>query len=131
MFDDGETPSKDPDYVFCPAAHGKQILHLFTKHFCQHPLFLEKDGKWTVQQIHNNAVHEMYSFCQARGLREVWGYMWACSTSPSISRLQTTMNVENFWLQLKHNHLHHVPRPRLDHLVWVLIYKVTPAYIAR
>ena len=85
----------------------------------------------------------MYSFCKVRGLREVWGYMWsswyspkmwclwARSTSPRISRLRTTMAVENFWRQLKHNYLHNVARPRLDHLVWILINRVTPAYIAR
>ena len=56
--------------------------------------------------------------------------LWARSTSPYISRLRTTMNVENFWRQLKHDHLHHVAQPRLDHLVWILIYKVTPAYFA-
>ena len=27
--------------------------------------------------------------------------------------------------------LHHVARPRLDHLVWILINKVTPEYFAR
>lgn len=41
------------------------------------------------------------------------------------------MNVENFWRQLKHDYLHHVAQPRLDTLVWILINKVTPAYIAR
>lgn len=41
------------------------------------------------------------------------------------------MGVENFWQQLKHNYLHHVARPQLDHLVWILIYKVTPSYFAR
>lgn len=41
------------------------------------------------------------------------------------------MNVENFWRQLKHDYLHHVARPRLDTLVWFLIYKVTPSYFAR
>lgn len=143
MFDDGETTSKDPQYVFCPAPHRKQILRLFTKHFCQHPLFTEKDGNLTGQEIRTNAVHEMYNFCRVRGLCEVWGYMWACwyspkmwklwarSKSPYISRLRTTMNVENFWRQLKHDHLHHVSRPRLDHLVWIMIHKITPAYVAR
>lgn len=143
MFENGELPSKDPEYVFCQAAHRKQILHLFTKHFCQHTDFWEWDGKQSAQDIRDNAVHEMYTFCRIRGLREVWGYMWACwyspkmwrlwarSTSPYISRLRTTMNVENFWRQLKHDHLHHVTRPRLDQLVWILIHKVTPAYIAR
>ncbi|KAJ6565083.1 hypothetical protein B0H10DRAFT_2360483, partial [Mycena sp. CBHHK59/15] len=85
----------------------------------------------------------MYGFCRKRGLREVWGYFWTTwyapkrwklwvrSTSPYISRLRTTMNVENFWRQLKHNFLHNHVRPRLDHLVWILITNVTPAYLAR
>ena len=143
MFEADEVTSKDPNYVFCPAPHRKQLLHLFTKHFCQHPLFAERDGKWTKDKIRLEAVHDMYRFCYTRGLREVWGYMWECwyspkmwclwarSTSPYISRLRTTMNVENFWRQLKHDYLYRIARPRLDHLVWVLIHKVTPAYIAR
>ncbi|KAJ7038885.1 hypothetical protein C8F04DRAFT_881509, partial [Mycena alexandri] len=85
----------------------------------------------------------MYRFCHQRGLREVWGYLWtswyaplrwklwARSTSPYVSRLRTTMNVENFWRQLKHGFLHNYVRPRLDLLVWVLVTKVTPAYLAR
>lgn len=77
------------------------------------------------------------------GLREVWGYLWtswyapkvwklwARSTSPYVSRLRTTMGTENFWRQLKHNYLHHTLRPRLDHLVWILLNKVTPEHLAR
>ncbi|KAI9508959.1 hypothetical protein F5148DRAFT_979030, partial [Russula earlei] len=42
----------------------------------------------------------------------------------------TTMGTENFWKQLKHNHLHHMLQPHLDLLVWILITKVTPEYIA-
>ncbi|CAA7270392.1 unnamed protein product [Cyclocybe aegerita] len=48
-----------------------------------------------------------------------------------ILRLRTTMSVENFWKQLKHNFIPTTTHPRLDHLVWILIYRVTPAYIAR
>ncbi|KAI0042580.1 hypothetical protein FA95DRAFT_1456218, partial [Auriscalpium vulgare] len=85
----------------------------------------------------------MYHFCHLRGLREVWGYLWtqwyapnqwklwARSTSPRISRLRTTMNVENFWKQLKHDFLHNLLRPRLDHLVWILKTQVTAAYFVR
>ena len=145
MFDEDEKTSPDPDYTFCPAAHRKGILHLFTKHFCQHLIFPERHSQGimqTSQEIRENTVYEMYHFCHARGLREVWGYMWenwycpkmwklwARSTSPYLSRLRTTMGVENFWRQLKYNHLHLVACPRLDHLVWILIYKVTPAYFA-
>jgi hypothetical protein len=123
MFDADEVTSKDPSYVFCPAPHQKQLLPLFTKHYCQHPLFAERHGKWGKEKIHQNAVYEMYNFCYTQGLQEVWGYMWACwyapkmwclwasSTSPYISHLHTTMNVENFWWQLKHNYLHYVARP--------------------
>ena len=144
MFDTDETVSPDPNYVFCPATHRKQILHLFTKHFCQHPIFPERhEESLDAKRIRREAVFEMYEFCKKRGLREVWGYMWACwyspkmwklwarSTSTYLSRLRTTMGIENFWRQLKHNYLHHVARPWLDHLVWILIYKVTPSYFAR
>lgn len=102
-----------------------------------------QDGTQTAEVIRQDAVHEMYMFCFQRGLREAWGYfwtawyapkrwkLWARSTSPYVSRLRTTMNVENFWKQLKHGFLHNHPRPRLDLLVWILITKVTPAYLAR
>ncbi|KAJ7646419.1 hypothetical protein DFH06DRAFT_997660 [Mycena polygramma] len=86
----------------------------------------------------------MYMFCWQRGLREVWGYLWtswyspkrwalwARSTSPFLSRLRTTMNVENFWKQLKHGFLHNHARPRLDLLVWILIVVIfTAAYLVR
>jgi hypothetical protein len=143
FFEEGEAKSSDPGYVFCPAPHRRQILQLFTKHFCQHPLFPECDGVKTAECIRQDAVMEMYQFCYQRGLREVWGYMWnswyspkmwrlwARSTSKLISRLRTTMGVENFWRQLKHEFLHHFFRPRLDQLVWILINNVTPAYMAR
>ncbi|KAF9474403.1 hypothetical protein BDN70DRAFT_842317, partial [Pholiota conissans] len=137
MFDQGETTSPDPSYTFCPAAHRKQLLQLFTKHFCQHPIFPER------KLIRSNGVKEMYEFCYTRGLREVWAYMWACwytpkmwrlwarSASSYLSRLRTTMGAENFWRQLQHNYLHNHPRPRLDHLDHILIYKVTSSYFAR
>jgi len=53
MFDEGETWSPDAHYVFCPAEHRRQILHMFTKHFCQHPVFPERknDGKWSAAEI--------------------------------------------------------------------------------
>ena len=143
-WEEGETSPPHPEYVFCPSPHRKPILHLFTKHFCQHPLFPERHGGYfDAAAIRRQAVSEMYQFCFQRGLREVWGYLWtswyapkvwklwARSTSPYVSRLRTTMGTENFWRQLKHNYLHHTLRPRLDHLVWILINKVTPEYIAR
>ncbi|KAG6824369.1 hypothetical protein H0H92_007079 [Tricholoma furcatifolium] len=84
MFDEGEVVAKDPMYVFCPAVHRKQALHLFTKHFCQHPIFLERDGKWDAQKIRNQAVYEMYQYCTHRNLPELWGYMWTSWYSPKM-----------------------------------------------
>jgi hypothetical protein len=143
-YEDGETRVKDTTYVFCPAPHRKPILYLFTKHFCQHPVIPERnEGSCSATEIRKHAVLEMYQFCWQRGLREVWGYLWtswyapsrwklwARSTSSYLSRWQTTMGTKNFWKQLKHNHLHHMLRPHLDLLVWILIVKVTPEYIAR
>ncbi|KAG6814960.1 hypothetical protein H0H87_006271, partial [Tephrocybe sp. NHM501043] len=51
MFEDGKLTSQDPEYIFCPAPHRKQLLHLLTKHYCQHPLLAEKDGKWDMARI--------------------------------------------------------------------------------
>lgn len=143
-FDDGEKRAADPDYVFCPAPHRKALLHLFTKHFCQHPLFPERDGKtYSAAQIRRNAVYEMYQFCYVRRLSEVWAYMWtswysqnrwnlwARSTTPYISRTRTTMNAENHFKQVKHDHLPYLLRPRLDQLVYILLTRVVPAYVKR
>ena len=69
--------------------------------------------------------------CGQIGTRRRCGDFWARSTSEYLSYLRTTMNVENFWKQLKHEYLHHYAHPRLDQLVWNLIYRVTPLYLAR
>ena len=37
-FEEGKYKSKDPNYIFCPIPLHKPLLHLFTKHFCQHPI---------------------------------------------------------------------------------------------
>lgn len=51
LLDADETLSPNPEYVFCPAAHRRQILHLFTRHFCLHLVFPERDGSWTAEEI--------------------------------------------------------------------------------
>ncbi|KAL0056678.1 hypothetical protein AAF712_016716 [Marasmius tenuissimus] len=150
MFEVGETLVRNPEYTFCPAPHRKQLLHLFTKHFCSHqffPTIRRYGGACSAAEIERDSVYDMYHFCYSRGLREVWAYMWNSwycpamwklwarsstpSSSPYLTRLQTTMNVENFWKQLKHEQLHHLLHPRLDQLVFILIYKVTPMYAQR
>lgn len=121
------------------------VAKLLPAHFCQCPEFYEwqETKKQLAQQIHDNAVKEAYQFCKARGLHEVWAYLWATrysprkwklwaqSSSPKLSCLRTTMGMENFWHQLKHNFLHNMPHPRLNQLVWIIINKVIPTYDAR
>lgn len=142
-FEQDEKTSKDPSYVFCPSHFRKDLLRKLTKHYCQHPLLPEQDGTRTAKEIRDAAVYEMYMFCHQRNLAEVWAYLWtqwyspkrwhlwARSTTDLISRLRTTMNVENFWRQLKHDFLHHHLRPRLDELTYILVEHVTPAYLER
>lgn len=109
-WEEGETPPLYPNCIFCPSPHHKPILHLFTKYFCQHPLFPKHRGSsLNAAAIHRQAVSEMYQSCYQRGLCEVWGYLWtswyalkiwklwACSTSPYVSWLHTTMGAESFW----------------------------------
>ncbi len=56
-------------YTFCPAPHRSRALHIFTKHFCKHPLLPGHDGRnYTAGEICNNAVHKMHMFCYQRGL---------------------------------------------------------------
>ncbi|KIO32621.1 hypothetical protein M407DRAFT_46147, partial [Tulasnella calospora MUT 4182] len=84
----------------------------------------------------------MYMHCKRNGLAEVWAYMWAQwyapkrwplwarSTSPLLSRLRTTMTVENHWRQLKRQYLAFTHRPRLDHAIHVICTEMVPAYMA-
>ncbi|KAJ7217809.1 hypothetical protein GGX14DRAFT_343017, partial [Mycena pura] len=103
-------------YVFCPKAHRKGLLHLAAKHFVQHPFFPDCNGKHhSGPKLRHQAVAEMYQYCKARNLREMWGYMWANWYSPwrwvlwvwsadpnRLSWLRTTMTVENHWKHIKH-----------------------------
>ncbi|KIO15750.1 hypothetical protein M407DRAFT_45762, partial [Tulasnella calospora MUT 4182] len=84
----------------------------------------------------------MYMHCKRNGLAEVWAYMWtqwyapkrwplwARSASPLLSRLRTTMTVENHWRQLKRQYLAFTHRPRLDHAIYVICTEMVPAYMA-
>jgi hypothetical protein len=73
-FEPGETVfAADKNYVFCPAPHRRQILCIFIRHFCEHPLLPDRSGNTrTSKQIRYDAVFEMYKFCEQRSLREVW-----------------------------------------------------------
>ncbi|KAK7026186.1 SWIM-type domain-containing protein, partial [Favolaschia claudopus] len=120
-------------YIFCPSPHRRQLLRLFIRHFCEHPLLPDRRGtSRTAKQIRDDAVRDMYLFCFQRGLREVWGYMWSAWYCPAkwklwarstsedfIGRWRTTMTVENFWRNLKHRTLHEFVHPRLDQVFYL------------
>jgi hypothetical protein len=135
MVEVGEKTSKDPDYQFCPAAHRKPLLHLFTKHYCQSELFPERlETEWTAESIRRNAVIEMYRFCYQRGLREVWGYMWACWYSPKMSRgnIQYTQKGRRPWTDVDsncdhHEHVQPLSSPFLFALTLTFAYARAPA----
>ena len=87
-FDESEIASKDPNYIFCPALHQKPLLHLFTKHFCQQPIFPEHGAtNLSAQEICVNVVTEMYQFGVQHGLMEVWAYMWTSWYQPKVWKL--------------------------------------------
>ncbi len=73
------TPS---GYSFCPAPHHSQALHIFTKHFCEHPLLPGRDGRYRVaKKICDDAVHKMYMFCYRSG-----SYEATCRHCGTVSR---------------------------------------------
>jgi len=75
--EEGEKQVTDPDYVFCPEVHRRQLLRKFSKHLCQHPFFPTSSGTYqTSSEIHRACVYDMYTFCHDRGLTEAWAYLW-------------------------------------------------------
>ncbi|CAB4383213.1 unnamed protein product [Rhizophagus irregularis] len=97
------------------------------------------------QQInYNEAVQEIYNFCQQNSLPRLWVYLWnewygaerwflwlraGCSNKLSI--LKTNMFVEAHWKVLKRDFLYKFFRPRLDLVVFIIMEQVCgcPAFL--
>jgi hypothetical protein len=136
---------RDKAYVFCPLSHRLSILRLVCKHFCQHPILRERHGQSrTWQQIHRDAVLEVYYHCKANNLREVWAYLWTNWYAPgkwelwarssyegAIPRKRTTMLVEALWRHFKRMVLHHYNRPRMDFATYALVTQGIAPYRVR
>ena len=136
---------KDANYVFCPLSHRLWILRLVCKHFCQHPILPERHGEpRNAQQIHRDAVLEMYYHCKANNLREVWAYLWTNWYVPgkwelwarsayegAIPRKRTTMLVESLWRNFKRMVLYHFNRPRVDFATYSLVTQGIAPYRVR
>ncbi|KDR65421.1 hypothetical protein GALMADRAFT_81886, partial [Galerina marginata CBS 339.88] len=127
--------------VFCPKEHRATIVSKFRTHFHQHPAipFDDEEGTYfSAEEIHYGAVLDMYQYCFAKDLSQVWAYMWnrwytpkqwslwARSACDSISRLKTTMVVENLWKHIKRRDLAQFNRPRLDLVTYLVISSVLP-----
>jgi hypothetical protein len=92
----------------------------------------------TADEIYKGAVNDMYSYCFSNNLSQVWAYMWnrwympkqwtlwARAACDAISRLKTTMVVENLWKHIKRRDLAHYNRPRLDLVTHLVITGVLP-----
>jgi hypothetical protein len=132
-----KVPEKDrPE--FCPKAHRADVVELYRKHLHYHPeIPFDSDGTYlTAKQIHEQATHEMYTYCFTKDLSQVWAYMWnrwycptqwmlwATSACEEIPRIKTTMIVESLWRQFKHRELAHFNRPRLDLVAYLLITRI-------
>jgi hypothetical protein len=89
IFEPGETAfATTATYVFCPAPHRKQLLRIFIRHFCEHPLLPDRAGSTRSSEKNRyDVVWEIYQFCFPRGLREVWGYMWTAWYCPTKFKL--------------------------------------------
>ncbi|KAG8990423.1 hypothetical protein FRB90_001762 [Tulasnella sp. 427] len=118
LLEAGETKSKNPQYQFCPAPHRSAVLCLFIQHFFKHPIFPARLGMPEASAaIRRTAVMEMYMHCKRNGLTE-------------LSRLRTTMTVENHWKQLKHHYLHFLHRPRLDQVIYLISTALVPDFMS-
>ena len=133
---------KNLTYEFCPLPHQPSVLHLLTKHFCQHPLLPEQHG-WhcTAEYIYRDSVHEMYLYCKNNHLCEVWGYLWTSWYTPdkwklwawsahphAIPRKRTTMVVESMWWNFKCLVLYLYNHPRVDFATFALVTQALPGY---
>lgn len=135
-----KVPKKDLP-TFCPKEYRGTIIEKIRRHACQHPLIpLQLDNGDTAtlsaDEIHEGCVRDMYAYCFANDLSQVWAYLWNCWYTPSkwalwarascslIPRIRTTMIVESFWKSFKHHVLTHFRRPRLDLVTHLIIHDV-------
>jgi MULE transposase domain len=131
-------------FTYCPSEHRNHILRLMVKHLHQHP-FIPALGNqyYTSEQIREEAVKEMYTYCKENDLAWAWAYLWvewyskekwknwARSCKSDIPVLKTTMIVESHWRIIKRDYLYKFHKPRLDLLIWVLASRLVPRCIIK
>ena len=95
----------DETQTFCPSELKEVILGMVERHYCAHPLIPGYSSP-TPKGIQAWAVKQMYNYCVANNLQEVWAYLWgnwyqpgcwelwARSSHEQIAVLKTTMILE-------------------------------------
>ncbi|KAJ7241300.1 hypothetical protein C8J57DRAFT_976323, partial [Mycena rebaudengoi] len=114
---------------------------MYRTHLHKHPNFPQRNSEElyiTAEQIYCRAVREMYEFCYANELSQVWAYLWnrwytpmqwelwARAASEAIPRLKTTMIVESMWKNIKRRDLAQFNRPRLDLVTHLVLTSLLP-----
>jgi hypothetical protein len=92
--------------TFCPLDNRQPIIDKMETHYCAHPL-IPGYSHPSAGGIKYWAVKEMYDYCRANDLREVWAYLWenwyragrweiwARSAHDEIPTVKTTMVMES------------------------------------
>ena len=131
-------------FVFCPKNLREKVLELIVKHFHFHSLIPNDDNMYfSIDEIWNMSVKEMYSFCVEHNLKYVWGYMWtnwyqkehwtlwARAANYELCLFKTTMLIESHWKVIKRDFLPKFFRPRLDLVIFIIINRLLPHYQQR
>jgi hypothetical protein len=158
----GELPFIDAEWIpsqnnrsgiVADSTHRLAIIKMMDLHAARHTLIPTIDGaRMLPEAIHQECAKDMYQYCQQHDLRDAWAYLaleWYCkepwinwarsAVADSIPLASTTMMIEAHWSRIKRVHLLHIPRPRLDQVLYVitenycpqLLYKWQKALIER
>ena len=104
--DQKDVKDKSERHTFCAEEHRQPIIDMVEQHFCTHPL-IPSYSHPTPTGIHEWAVQEIYGYCVANDLCEVWVYLWenwycqgrwelwAWANYEEIPVLKTTMIMES------------------------------------
>lgn len=127
------------DFYFCPQALRSKIIEILEIHMHWHPLIPNINGYYlSAEEIWREAVYEMYEFCFANNLRNVWAYLWTnwyrkeiwilwarSAIQERICIFRTTMLSESHWKVIKRDYLPKFFRPRLDLVIYILLTRLT------
>ena len=107
------------DFYFCPQALRSKIIETLEIHMHCHSLIPNINGyHLSAEEIWKESVYEMYEFCFANDLRNVWAYLWTnwykkeiwilwarSAIQEKICIFCTTMLSESHWKVIKRDYL--------------------------